>query len=730
MQKKRSGDSNSCEIERAYRNWKVNSDEAILKDLLSKALEVSKDSNRKQPTMKNFFKAKPRVEKQQPNRVQDNPPAGVEVERDQVKLAGGDQIRTDPVNADFAEPSSKLVQRIMTLFGVKSEQRAIEEISKNSILMETLKSVEKVWINFIRLSTEFDNISCYNWTNSVYRRRRQIIDEKWAEIKEAVKELAETSVIDPTTSRDLSIGELLEYSQFCLIRAAELSNKLIALSLQTVGDFQDINLRLRKRLSNKKIQVADEELIISSPRCGSSWAEALDSFNLPKKSGLFVISKEDLERVAHYFLYIRDKAIEFVLATDLLIYLAKPKTQLKAFTKILVENLPLISLKKGQTTILLDSCSFFSCGKKFASLIELVRSAGPVEENKWTRQFSEVEKESRCNRKVGPKVFAEKNPKAFEGIKDFCTNAGVSAHSRRKEQTGNFGFSIPQLRRFVKEKFFPNNPGKAPSHSTLRRLFVAPSKNRRAASFYMAEIDARPVAAANDDVAGDVSKHSHVCFSTVKSVRELMAKHSQDTATLSVDDKAKVPLGCSAVSRLVKQKKFFAGEKPTLADHDIRSGFLLNPNGYMLLKSKNDDSEVQITSSARQMAEVVDDSYHEEPSVGLDSDESDPDDEILANKSLRLEVILESSSSEEDNELDNSLDLVINQELPNDDDSMDENSNRTTDKNSEEFEDLDHNSGRGNDENNKSSFSDSEFTAYPRKRKRIISSSSSKVEDN
>ena len=58
LQKKRSGDSSRCEIEGAYRDWKANSDEVVLKELMSKALEVSKQSAKNQPTMRSFFKAK------------------------------------------------------------------------------------------------------------------------------------------------------------------------------------------------------------------------------------------------------------------------------------------------------------------------------------------------------------------------------------------------------------------------------------------------------------------------------------------------------------------------------------------------------------------------------------------------------------------------------------------------------------------------------------------------
>ena len=241
LQKKRSGDSSRCEIEGAYRDWKGNCDEVILKDLMRKALEVSEKLIKKQPTMKNFFIAKPKVQEQQPNKVQDDSLVGdkVKLTGEQVEDAGGDT--DEGAGGDrIGDPVSKecqLIRKIFTLFGLKSGRKAIEEISKKDNLVETLKSVEKAWENFEKLSKLADNISCYHLTNSVYIRKREMLDVKWEEIKEVLKDLAETSVIDPTKSKDLSIGEMLQYSQSCLTRAEELGNKLMVLSLKTVADF-------------------------------------------------------------------------------------------------------------------------------------------------------------------------------------------------------------------------------------------------------------------------------------------------------------------------------------------------------------------------------------------------------------------------------------------------------------------------------------------------------------
>ena len=138
-------------------------------------------------------------------------------------------------------------------------------------------------------------------------------------------------------------------------------------------------------------------------------------------------------------------------------------------------------------------------------------------------------------------------------------NAGVTAHVRRRTEVGSFGWRIPLLHKFIETKFYKNCPHLAPSRDTIRRIFTAPKPDVNGARYYQNYISARPVRVRNDATAGTQSSHRHVCFSAVKMARELCAKHAGIAMAWSVDDKAKVPLGCAAVGRLGKQRKFFTG---------------------------------------------------------------------------------------------------------------------------------------------------------------------------
>lgn len=118
----------------------------------------------------------------------------------------------------------------------------------------------------------------------------------------------------------------------------------------------------------------------------------------------------------------------------------------------------------------------------------------------------------------------------------------------------------------------------------------------------------------NNKTVGDPHDHRHSCFTNVRMVREMAAKHEKDSCVISADDKCKLVIGTTAVSRLVNLNKFFVeGQQPELLDHDIRTGMLITPNGYMILESKPALLDTRPTVSAKIMAsEIVDD----EPSDG------------------------------------------------------------------------------------------------------------------
>ena len=63
---------------------------------------------------------------------------------------------------------------------------------------------------------------------------------------------------------------------------------------------------------------------------------------------------------------------------------------------------------------------------------------------------------------------------------------------------------------------------------------------------------------------------------------------------VSADNKAKIPIGIAAVNRLnsLSHKFFLSQSGPNFPDHDVlRSGSLINPEGYMILSNRRQNSE-------------------------------------------------------------------------------------------------------------------------------------------
>ena len=89
---------------------------------------------------------------------------------------------------------------------------------------------------------------------------------------------------------------------------------------------------------------------------------------------------------------------------------------------------------------------------------------------------------------------------------------------------------------------------------------------------------------------------------------------------MSCDDKCKLPIGPPVVNRLcnISRKFVMQGDSPVLADHDIRTGECVVPNGYMELRLKEGFVDTRETLSAEK-----------ESSTEVEEDSIMDDDETL-----------------------------------------------------------------------------------------------------
>ena len=67
--------------------------------------------------------------------------------------------------------------------------------------------------------------------------------------------------------------------------------------------------------------------------------------------------------------------------------------------------------------------------------------------------------------------IVERNPDILEAVTSFAESAGVAAHGRRREETGFFGFTMTNVRDYIKEKIFNGSEVNLPSVKTFRRMF-------------------------------------------------------------------------------------------------------------------------------------------------------------------------------------------------------------------------------------------------------------------
>ena len=101
---------------------------------------------------------------------------------------------------------------------------------------------------------------------------------------------------------------------------------------------------------------------------------------------------------------------------------------------------------------------------------------------------------------------------------------------------------------------------------------------------------------------------------------------------MSCDNKCKIPVGTTAVNRLtsINKKFFMTGEAPDHADHDIRSGRLIVPEGYQILLGNNSFEHTDTEDEGAEDEEA-------DETVDSISSEGEGDEEELGNESEAID---------------------------------------------------------------------------------------------
>lgn len=500
------------------------------------------------------------------------------------------------------------VKKLYEIFQIKGGTNVAMKIEPSENLNVVCQQVNPIIEDFLNKDRLLSEKATYFQHKSTLSIKKQEASNLIDATKKKMEDLHEYT--EAVTRKDIlknkTISEVSKFVAHCTDKCVQFEKELIQNLLTLKVLLVDLKARYYKRIHNLKHKSDCDLIDIRAQNSQKPWDECM-SLVEKIEDGTFNFSIENFEQTKNYFAWLARSKHEYSTPEDLLKYLGRVKSDAKKVVDVVVKYLPLICVSLKNKTLLLDCEQFFGSPMELVTFIDIVESKQKTIEEEKSSEASVHGKESMKRKRKpgsGRPAWENKRPDIVESVKEFSSNCGISAQVRRRDDLGLFGFGIPDVQRFISEKFFKNEPEKAPSQSSLRRFFSPPTKANRASSNYREIIKAKPSAKHNDATVGASHKHRHHAFTVVKAVREFSAKHEEEAVVISADDKCKLPIGPPIVSRLVNSRKFFlSGEEPNLPDHDIRSGMCITPNGYMVLKKNERNFNNLPTTSSKSMAE-------------------------------------------------------------------------------------------------------------------------------
>lgn len=587
--------SGSCVVTSKYKDLeskKLPLDE--IKQLFHRAkTNFEKDKNIKQSTITSFFQ---RAKKVVPIPQEFVCEEGNHVAMEQARVMSPVN-RDEGANLNFSTISRKEVFRIFSV-SFKDSENIVDALKLDLEIIKSDKPVALVK-QFYELYAEVEKKKFYDQKKGTFAEEKSQVLQTLDEIKEQFQRLAYLSDKEKR-GEDAKKLDFEEIPDFFAKNREEVQRvgKGLFLRLNSPpfsSSLSKVIIKLQKRISNlnKISESANGELVTTCSNAGFTWSECLSKIEedgwIPshKNGNIFY---EDFEKCHDIFISMQRDGQEFITGETLLQWLNKSERKMQCL-KTLVENLPIIKFVRFGTIILVAVETFMSSSSMITDFIEIVRQ----DENK-VPDVEVIEgtvpqlpsKEGRSGRTR----LVDQNPEILETIRTYAESSGISAHNRRHESTGRFGFNIEDVQKVLKNKFFSNNPEKCLSLATIRRTFEAPSQARKSKSYYKGDIPCRPASKKNDAPGnGVIHPHRHQCSSFVKSVKELFFLFEDECTVISADNKAKIGIGIPCVNRLtdLSQKFFMTGQGPNYPDHDVnRTGHLIVPEGYLILTSKPD----------------------------------------------------------------------------------------------------------------------------------------------
>ena len=474
--------------------------------------------------------------------------------------ASGDLITSTPVarfqlhsdsSSQRNESNLKQVLEILSLSpnSFKDIETFLSTDGKEADLELASKNIVTVLKSFNSLNSQLERITQYEQRNSDYTQLKKRVMNSIEVIKGDFKKLS--SLCDKSlqmeSAKSMGMAEFSAFIDHQCKSAQDVSKSLFKSFFLLKPDLEKINTKLRKRLSNLRNSRKDDVVSITSPKINTSWEECMDKihdddWHPNARNGM--VSIDTFLRVRNMFMYIKTKRVEYVTPSELFEWIGVVGNK-TTVARMIVENLPVIRVDFKSVTILIDAEHFLKSGRMITELLSaasLIQKKQVQVDSVDMAEAQIIGEEEFTSRKAGSgrPNFVTRFPSLLGTVREYAESTGLSAHSRRRDTTGRipYGFNISDVQKHVRETLFKDNPTKAPSLSTLRRLFEPPNKATRSSQYYKGFIPARPGTKRNDlPSSGRIHKHRHLCFHQVKMCRELFSLFRDECCQLSCDDK-------------------------------------------------------------------------------------------------------------------------------------------------------------------------------------------------
>ena len=380
--------SELCEIEVTYKDLKAKDfpEDLIRVEVLKACSNIPSKSRPVQKKISNFFP--PKVQSFQvgfgkapaentemiEDNVQHEPTLNIEnVEIERDKNVGEDFIETAQPGPEISVDGNKncVAAGVKQLFEVLDLKNG-HEMSKNINWNENLELMSLQTTPLLKTYFEKNRIvnenAKYFILNSKSSELKGLVENKVFHLKENLHELVEYTLIPKDLMDQKTLSEATKYLEFCDKKRREIEPKIILAAMELKNLLKDLNRRFDKRISNLNLKQKEDSVNITCVNGDKTWDQCMDAVESVTE-GVFKVSLEDFEKTKNFFNWLAREKHEYCIPKDVVDYLGWPISSARFLTKIMVQSFPIIHLKRGPLSVLVDAEQFFGSAIQICQLM-------------------------------------------------------------------------------------------------------------------------------------------------------------------------------------------------------------------------------------------------------------------------------------------------------------------------------------------------------------------------